>query len=216
MFPASWITYWAMVDLVDAQVGRMIDALRRTGQLENTIIVFMSDHGEMLGDHGIYLKGPHFYEPAIHVPLIIAWPGQIQGQRVSQALVELTDLAPTLLEAVGLPIYPGMQGRSLWPMLKGEEPLDRFRDDIYCEYYNANYRHQPPAYLTTVRTDDYRLTLQHGAGFGELYDLVKDPVERTNLWDDPNYAQIKTELLIRLADRMAWTMDPLPERRSPW
>src|SRR5690606_30702917 len=69
--------YWAMIDLIDAQVGRMLDALEETGQLENTIVIFMSDHGEMLGDHGIYLKGPYFYEPAIKVPLIVSMPGPV-------------------------------------------------------------------------------------------------------------------------------------------
>src|SRR3546814_1538517 len=64
--------YWAMCDLIDQQVGRMLDALDRTGQRENTIVIFMSDHGEMLGDHGIYLKGPYFYEPAVRVPLIVS------------------------------------------------------------------------------------------------------------------------------------------------
>ena len=109
--------YWAMVDLVDAQVGRMLEALERTGQLEDTIVAFTSDHGEMLGDHGIYLKGPFFYEPAIRVPFIVSWPGGIAGGRRSEALVEGVDIAPTLLEAAGLPRSPGMQGRSLWPLL---------------------------------------------------------------------------------------------------
>ncbi len=86
--------YWAMCDLIDAQVGRLIEKLRQTGQYEDTLVVFMSDHGEMLGDHGIYLKGPYFYDAAIRVPLIMSWPGQIQaGQRVS-GMVELGDVAP--------------------------------------------------------------------------------------------------------------------------
>jgi arylsulfatase len=112
--------YWAMVDLIDEQVGRMIDALERTGQLENTIVVFMSDHGELLGDHGVYLKGPHFYEPSVYVPLIVSWPGKYQeGVRIP-ALVELVDLAPTFLEAADIEHYPGMQGKSLTKLLRGE------------------------------------------------------------------------------------------------
>ncbi|MEM7034512.1 MAG: sulfatase-like hydrolase/transferase, partial [Chloroflexota bacterium] len=110
--------YYAMIDLIDDQVGRMIDALERTNQLENTIVIFMSDHGEMLGDHGIYLKGPYFYEPAVRVPLIITGPGIQQGER-SQALVELTDIAPALMEAAGQSHYQGMQGQSLWSLLTG-------------------------------------------------------------------------------------------------
>jgi arylsulfatase A-like enzyme len=107
--------YWAMVDLIDAQVGRLLDALEATGQSSNTIVVFTSDHGELLGDHGLYLKGPFFYEPSIRVPLIVAGPGVRRGARCS-SLVELADLAPTLLEAAGLKRHPGMQSRSLWPL----------------------------------------------------------------------------------------------------
>jgi arylsulfatase A-like enzyme len=129
-------SYWAMCDLIDDQVGRMMETLEETGQLENTIVIFTSDHGEMLGDHGIYLKGPFFYEPAVHVPWIISWPGQVQSQR-SGALVELTDLPQTLLDAIGLPYHPGMQGQSLWPMLTGQVDAREHRDDVYCEYYNA-------------------------------------------------------------------------------
>src|SRR3546814_5268911 len=88
----------------------MLDALDRTGQRENTIVIFMSDHGEMLGDHGIYLKGPYFYEPAVRVPLIVSWPGTIAGGRSVPEMVELVDLAPTLLDAAGLAPFAGMQG----------------------------------------------------------------------------------------------------------
>ena len=103
-------SYWAMVDLIDAQVGRMVAALERTGQLDDTLIIFTSDHGEMLGDHGIYLKGPFFYEPAIRVTFIVSWPAGIPPGRRSEALVEAVDIAPTLLEAAGLPRAPGMRG----------------------------------------------------------------------------------------------------------
>lgn len=208
--------YWAMCDLIDSQVGRLLDALEESGQAENTIVIFMSDHGEMLGDHGFYLKGPHFYEPAIHVPLIVAGPG-IPAGRVSRALVELTDLAPTLLDACALPRHPGMQGRTLWPLLRGDAPLDSFREDIYCEFYNALSGHKnPQAHATCVRTEQYKLAVYHGIGAGELYDLIADPNETFNRWQDPTYAPVKTEMLLRLTDRMAQTVDPLPPRLSPW
>lgn len=209
--------YWAMVDLIDEQVGRMLEALERTGQMENTLVIFTSDHGEMLGDHGIYLKGPYFYEPAVHVPMIVSWPGVIEAGRRSEALVELVDLAPTLLDAADLPRYPGMQGSSLWPMLTGEASLDHHRDDVYCEYYNAMPWHtDPAAHATMVRTERYKLVMMHGLSAGELYDLEQDPEETRNLWDDPDRAAIKYEMLQRLCDRMAWTVDPLPEREAPF
>lgn len=208
--------YWAMCDLLDDQVGRMLAALAETDQLQNTLIIYMSDHGEMLGDHGIYLKGPYFYEPAIRVPLIVAGPG-IPAGRTSRALVELLDLAPTLLDVAGLERYPGMQGRSLWPLLSGNAPLDQHREDVTCEYYNAMPWHSDPQpHLTMVRDERHKLVAAHGLGTGEFYDLETDPDETVNRWDDPDYAALKAELLLRLCDRMAWTVDPLPARIAPW
>ncbi|HHH76423.1 MAG TPA: DUF4976 domain-containing protein [Phycisphaerae bacterium] len=208
--------YWAMCDLIDTQVGRMIAALEETGQLDNTIIIYHSDHGEMLGDHGIYLKGPYFYEPAIRVPLIISWPGHIKARK-STALVELTDLAQTLLDVAGVSHHSGMQGRSLWPMLSGKASPDNHRDDIYCEYYNAMPWHKDPAaQFTSIRTRSYKIVMDHSANTGELYDLVQDPSETRNLWDDAEAAELKTKMLVRLCNRMAWTVDPLPVRKAGW
>jgi arylsulfatase len=208
--------YWAMCDLIDAQAGRMLEALDRTGQRENTIVIFMSDHGEMLGDHGIYLKGPYFYEPAVRVPLIVAWPGTIEPGRRCDALVELVDLAPALLDAAGLAHPPGMQGRSLWPIMAGSAALDHHRDDVYCEFYGANSKYEPRAHATMVRNDTYKIVAAHEQNTGELYDLEEDPTETHNRWADPEYTAIRLEMLTRLCDRMAWTADPLPIREAPW
>ena len=203
--------YWAMCDFIDVQVGRMLDALEKTGQRDNTIVIFTSDHGEMLGDHGLYIKGPFLYDPAVQVPLIVSWPGHIPENKRSPALTELADLAPTVLDAAGLSRNPGMQAKSLWPMLTGEAPMDAFRDDVYCEYYNGN-NDKPSAFLTMVRTRTHKLVVAHGTGSGELYDLAKDPGENNNLWDDPASASVKSDMLLRMTDRMAQTADPLPER----
>ena len=214
-----WVTaaYWAMIDVIDTQIGRLLDFLEETGQRENTIVIFTSDHGEMLGDHGIYLKGPYFYEPAIRVPLIISGPGMSNNGARSDALVELVDLAPTLLEASNLERYPGMQGQSLLPMLTGEKSLDSHRDDIYCEYYNAmGWHREPAANATMVRSERYKLVVAHGTDGGELYDLEADPQETHNLWNHADYTGVKLEMQERLIHRMAWTVDPLPERQAPW
>src|SRR3546814_11143320 len=112
----------------------------------------MSDHGEMLGDHGIYLKGPYFYEPAVRVPLIVAWPGTIAGGRSVPEMVELVDLAPTLLDAAGLAPFAGMQGVSLWALLRDSTGTAPPRPDVYSEYYNAMPWHRdPPAQATMLR-----------------------------------------------------------------
>ena len=208
--------YWAMVDLIDAQMGRLLGALEACGQLENTLVIFTSDHGEFLGDHGMYLKGPHFYDPSVRVPLIISWPGVIAPGQRSPALVELADLAPTVLKACGLAPHSGMQSQSLWSLLNGAAPIGRFRDDVYCEYYNACMPHDPPAHATMLRTAEHKLVVAHGSEPGELYDLQDDPAETHNEWDNPALQAVKADLLQRLCDRMAWTVDPLPRREAPW
>jgi arylsulfatase len=209
--------YWAMIDLIDAQVGRVLEALERTGQRDNTIVIFTSDHGEMLGDHGIYLKGPYFYEPAIRVPLIISCPRLIPPGRRSPALLELIDLAPTVLDAAGLPRAAGIQALSLWPLLTGAADPDRLHDDVYCEYYHALPCHSDPAaYATMLRDERYKLVAIHGREPGELYDLERDPAETHNLWEAAEYQTLKLALLRRLCDRMAWTVDPLPARTAAW
>jgi arylsulfatase A-like enzyme len=195
--------YWAMVDLIDAQVGRMLEALERTGQLEDTLVIFTSDHGEMLGDHGVYCKGPFLCDPGVRVPLVMSWRGVIGGGRRSGALVEAVDLAPTLLEAVGLPGAPGMDGRSLWPLLMGTAQLDHHRDDVYSEYHNSAAMMQDLDWSSTmVRTERYKLVAVHGRDRGELYDLEEDPEETHNRWDDDRYQAVKVSLLKRLCDRM--------------
>jgi arylsulfatase len=205
--------YWAMIDLIDAQVGRLLAALEETQQLEDTLIIFMSDHGEILGDHGIYLKGPYFYEPTVRVPLIFSWPGIIRSGLRRSALVELMDIPETLLDAAHVDVFEGMQGKSLWPLLTGQQQPDRHKDNVYCEFYNTLACHEnPKAYATMLRNDRYKIVRYHGIDQGELYDLEADPGEFNNLWADPACIEIKTKLLGELCDRMAFTMDPLPPR----
>lgn len=204
--------YWALCDHVDFEIGRVLDTLRETGQLENTLVLFHSDHGEMLGDHGIYFQGAYFYPEMIGVPLIFSWPGHVLPNS-SDALVELVDLAPTLLHAAGLDPYPGMQGKSLWPILSGKAEPHVHREDQYAEYYQAipeGYQKFGGAHATCIRTKEYSFTVVHNQDLGELYDLRNDPGEVRNQWDNPDYATMKTALFKRLCDRMAATIDPLP------
>ena len=208
--------YWAMCDLIDRQVGRLLDVLRQTGQDKNTIVIYMSDHGEMLGDHGLYLKGPYFYEPAARVPFIISLPGMIQAKRID-SLVELTDVAPSLLDALHIPHHPAMQVKSFWQMLTNKKKNQPHRENVYCEYYNAQPWHlHPTAHQTMLRTEQYKLVVDHNNDTGELYNMKDDPGEVRNLWKDAGATDIKSALLLQLCHRMAWTADPLPERSAPW
>jgi len=207
-------SYWAMCDLIDAQVARLVEHLKAIGQYDNTVIIFTSDHGELLGDHGMYLKGPHLYDVSVKVPLIIRGPG-VPAMRLDDP-VELLDLPPTICELTGVDPHPGMQGRSLLPRLRGE--VDAHREDAYCEFFNANFTFATEANCTMLRTRRYKLVRYHGPDdrLGLLFDLENDPDETTDRYDDPAYAAIRSELTERLADRIALTIDPLPPRNGPW
>ena len=192
--------YYAMIDQIDDNVGRIVDFLKEKGQYENTIIVYMSDHGESLGDHGIYLKGPYFYESAVHVPLIISQKGRLLENVRRSALVELTDIAPTLCDLSGIPLYAGFQGKSFSELLLNEDRKDEFRNSVYSEFYNANIKHRNPlAFVTMVRNRRWKLVRPSsldGSDYGsELYDLENDPGEHNNLYYNNDYLDIKARCL---------------------
>lgn len=206
--------YYAMIEQIDHEVGRMLAALDETGQREETLVIFMSDHGELLGDHGLYLKGPHFYDASVHVPLVISQPGRVPAGVRSTALVELVDLAPTLLEYCGWSPEPQMQGRSFYGILTGQSDPSCHRDQVYAEYYNS-WTH-PDAYATMLRTRTEKIVVYHGSEPGELYGLVADPDEFENLWDRPAARERKADLLKRCFDSSVFTLDPAPPRRGPF
>ena len=183
--------YYAMIKLIDDQVGRILETLEETGQREQTVILFTSDHGEMLGDHGLIQKGCRFYEGLVRVPLIFSWPGHFESGLKSDALVELLDKAPTLLELTGLKLPDRMQGRSLLPILQGEVSGDHHRDFVRCEYYDA-VDMPDGTFATMYRDRSHKLVVYHGHQHGELYDLEADPGEFENLWDDPGSQGFKT------------------------
>lgn len=204
--------YYAMVELIDKQVGRMVSALEETGQLENTIVIFMSDHGEMLGDHGFYLKGPHFYDEAVRVPLVFSWKDRFQADLRADCLMELIDIAPTLLEASGLEIPEYIQGRTLLPILLGQAPAGQHRDYVFSEYYNAwTHKH---SYGSMLRTREEKMVVYHGTDQGELYDLKSDPDEFENLWSDASHAELKMRMMKACFDASVFTMDPSPPRHG--
>ncbi len=206
--------YYAMIEQVDTEVGRMLQALEETGQAENTIVIYMSDHGEMLGDHGIFLKGPYFYEGAIRVPMIIRWPRRYKAGLRSDALVEMVDLAPTLLEAAGISIPVGMQGMTLTPLLSGQATTHR--DSIYCEFFDSLALYDPPPMTMCVRTEQFKIAYYQKLGVGELYDLEKDPDESNNLWDSSSAKSIREEMMLTMLARVVDTIDPIPERKCLW
>ena len=201
--------YHAMIELIDDNVGRLLNALEQTGQRQNTLVIFMSDHGEMLGDHGLLQKGCRFYEGLVRVPLIFSQPGTLPSGVTHDALVELTDIAPTLLEIAGVTDAPPMHGRSLLPLLLGERTTHR--ESVRAEYYHTlNPRDFPGfsgSYGTMLRTPRYKLNVYHGHALGELFDLEADPDEFDNRWDDPALTAVKLDLLKQSFDALALAVD---------
>jgi arylsulfatase A-like enzyme len=206
--------YYAMIEQVDTSFQTMMDTLEETGQADNTIVIFMSDHGEMLGDHGIYLKGPYFYDCLTRVPLMIRWPNRAKAGTRVDALVEMIDLAPTLMEIVGIPIPAGMQGIPLTKLLTGD--TSKHRDSVYMEFYNANFNYPIAPMLRSVRTGRWKVNFCQQDQYGELYDLHADPGEFRNVWNDPHVADAREMMLHTLMSRSIAAVDPLPMRVAPW
>jgi arylsulfatase len=199
--------YYAQIELIDDQVGRILRALEETGQRENTLVIFTSDHGEMLGDHGLRLKGCRFYEGAVHVPLIVSWPGHVQQGLVSDALVELADLVPTLSDIVGLPTAPDVAGLSLWPILRGDADPHTHHPFVRCEYHDT-LNGLPPSHANMIYDGRHKLVVYHGHEVGELYDLNQDPQEFHNLWDCSAHAAVRWELNKTSFDAVMLATDP--------
>ncbi len=201
--------YYAMIELVDDKIGEILASLEHSGQLENTLIIFTSDHGETLGDHGLLYKGCRFYEGLVRVPLILSWPGHFTPGLVSDALVELTDIAPTLLDVCGLPRPYRMQGKSLLPLLNGDSK--KIRDYVRSEYYHVLMPREDNgfegSYGTMYRDERYKLIIYHNQGIGELFDLENDPGEFTNLWDNPDYNDVRFDLLLKSYHAQAHAVD---------
>jgi arylsulfatase A-like enzyme len=183
--------YYAKITTVDEQIGRVLDALDGRGLLADSLLVFCSDHGEMLGDHGMAYKWL-MYDPIVHVPLIICPPARsAAAPRTVSDLVSLMDVGPTVLEAAGIPIPTYVEGRSLLPHLRGEAVAPRAW--VYAE---DNYQ-------VMMRGERWKLVYYIGQEAGELYDLETDPDELWNRWNDPACREDKQALLVHLLDWLA-------------
>jgi arylsulfatase A-like enzyme len=174
----------------------------------------MSDHGELLGDHGLILKGCRFFDGLVRVPLIFSWPGELREGMRSDALVETVDVAPTLLEAAGLPVPASMQGRSLLPLMRSEVEPHRHKDCVVSEFKDSigGPQHADHSHGSMVFDGRYKSVVYHGHRVGELYDTEADPGEFDNLWDDPGARELRLERLKAHLDAMMATVSAGPER----
>ncbi len=206
--------YYAMIKLIDDQLARILQCLHETGQLDDTVVIYSTDHGEALGDHGLIEKGCRFYEGLVHVPLIVSWPTQFARGLRADALVELLDQAPTLLELAALEVPADMQGRSLLPILRGEADPRAHRDFVRSEYYDAIWM-DDASYATMYFDGRFKLVAYHNHDLGELYDLQADPGEFANLWDERDCIELKSRLLKRSFDASMMAIDQYCPRIGP-
>ncbi len=166
-------SYYRMVEMVDAEIGRVLDALQASRHGENTLVVFSSDHGESLGQHGFVSKS-NLYEAAVRVPFLVAWPGRVRnGVRDEHSLVSGLDLFPTLLDYAGVEPPPLVRGRSLRPLLEGDDVTWRASLVSECDIEGR-----------MVRSERYKLIRYEGDPVELFFDLAQDPWEMRSLTGD--------------------------------
>jgi N-acetylglucosamine-6-sulfatase len=195
---------------VDDNVGRLLDQLQRTGELDDTVIIYTSDQGMMLGEHD-YIDKRWMYEESMRMPFIVRHPPSIPAGTICDAIVTNVDFAPTILDFAGVSQPDGMQGRSARPLLAGKPAPPDWPDAAYYRYWMHMAHHEVPAHYG-IRTPDFKLIFFYGLPLDatgavstptkphwELYDLRKDPQEMHNVYSDPPYADTVKTLQARLA-----------------
>lgn len=188
--------YLACIKAVDDSVGRLVDYLDQAGLADNTIVIYSSDQGFYLGEHGWYDKR-WMYEESLRMPLIVRWPGKVKPGSVNKDMASNVDFAETFLDVAGVPIPADMQGASLVPLLQGKTP-ENWRKSFYYHYYEYPEPHRVPPHYG-VRTDRYKLIYYPLTKEWELFDLSKDADEMNSVYSDPNYADTVKELKAELA-----------------
>jgi len=183
--------YYGMVSFMDHEIGRILDSLEKLGIADNTLVLFTTDHGHFLGQHGLIAKGAFHYEDMIRIPMIARFPGRIRDGFISSDLQTQVDFAPTFLSAAGLEIPGLMQGFDQLGAWCGREEAPR--DHVIVEN-----RHQPTrVHLRSFVNSRYKITIYRNGDHGELFDLAEDPSEVNNLWNNPETQSLKCELLHR-------------------
>ncbi len=192
--------YAANVSMIDEKLGEILEVLERKGYLDDAIVIFTSDHGEALGDHG-HIQKWTMYDCVERVPLVFWSPSRIKasGQR-NDSLVQLIDIAPTILDSAGVPVPPEWDARSLWPVLDEKQP--KIRDVVYAELARCHIQTNSE-HIVMRRDTDWKLVLHLGEDDGELYDLTRDPDEVRNLWTSPEHRELR-ERLVR--ETLEWSV----------
>jgi arylsulfatase len=215
------VTY-GMISFVDQEIGRVLDKLDELGIRDDTVVVFLSDHGDMMGDHHMIRKGPFQFEGLLRIPMIWSWPDQLETNARTEGLVSTIDFAPTILDLCNVPIPegtvpnsreaenepPAWPGNSLRPQLTGE--TDSVHDHVIVE----NDEDYLGLRIRTLITDRYKMTVYPGQDYGELFDLSDDPEELHNRWEDSEYNEVKQELYRIFLEAYIQDESGLPRRLS--
>jgi arylsulfatase A-like enzyme len=237
LIPRMRSNYLGMLRLIDDQIKRFIDILAQHHLRENTILFFVSDHGDFVGEYGLMRKGAEIPEALMRIPFQVTGPGIAVNQAPHPAHVSLIDIMPTICDIVGEPLPDGVQGRSIWPILTGEPyPTNEF-DSIYAEHgigglpyndadhpdiqlyqvdmisYNELNSYTQGGFVRMVRKEDWKLIFD-SEGIGQLYHLASDPAELHNLYDNPAYSAVLLDLMKEMQIWQMRAVDPLPNPKS--
>lgn len=195
--------YWALVARMDVMIGEILDALGRNDMKDDTLILYSSDHGDQVGEHGLWMKRT-FYEGAVKVPAILTWPGRIPSGKRCDRIISSLDLNATMLDALDAPPLPGSHGRSLMGIISSEDaPWD---DTVFSEYcMNEGW------YCRMVRSSEWKLCYYHGHE-PQLFNLEDDPHELTDRAGDPECRKIRKELTERIV--AGWDPESVVEKMA--
>ncbi|MEL7165374.1 MAG: sulfatase-like hydrolase/transferase [Pseudomonadota bacterium] len=188
---------YGQIALIDHNVGRILIALEEAGLADNTIVIYMSDHGDWLGEHGLILKGPMHYDGLLRVPMIVRGPNVPRGKKVDEPVSTL-DLGPTFFDYGDASPLLTQHGQSLRPLIETDEAT---RDFALNEWELLPTRAGVGLSLRTVRTKTHKMTVDMQSEAGELYDMVSDPHETKNLFDDPDQAALREQLFAYIHQR---------------
>jgi uncharacterized sulfatase len=208
---------FAATEFVDSEIGRVLEAVQG---LDDTYVLFTSDHGNQLGAHGLMWKGPWMYEESIRVPLLVRGPGLAEGTTVSEVVSHL-DILPTLMDIAGIPIPPIMDSRPMTGLLRGVQDANGEGRQAHIEFNRFQLDRDDFGAFYPIRciVDGTMKLVINLFDIDELYDLETDPLERVNLIDNPAYAVIRDRLHAELLDRMYVRRDAFrsPDwERRPW
>jgi len=233
LLPRARSSYYGMLRLIDDQVRRFVRGLRDSGMLESTLILFIADHGDFVGEYGLMRKGPPLPEVLIRVPFFAYGMGVASAPNPHPAFVSIVDIMPTVCEAVGKPLPDGVQGRSLWPLVTGGPYPEQEFASAYAEFgfggleytwadepnyekylthdirFNCLNQYTQCGTMRMVRMENWKLVLD-AYGRGELYNLAEDPAELCNLFDHAECADVRCNLMRELLVRALRAEDPLP------